>query len=276
MRSVVRLGFVGVAVFLFGSTALSLAQTTTTALFPEVVVGGGYTTTFTLVNTGSAALSGNLILTLQKSDGTPVNITVTDLVLNKTFSSTTVPISSIPSGGSMFLEAAATNPGDSAAVGWCQVESSGGTLGSVATFAYTSGGQLQTVAGVLSSDLVSAATIPVDDDFTQGRYTGYAVANPGSSQITITVLEVPASGNSANAVTLNTVTLGPGQQTASFFFQDPNAVDYKGIKSTFQGSAVLIGQSGATFSVIALSLVQGTTSLLTAIPVLPSKAPNIN
>lgn len=274
MRSVVRFDVMVAAVFVFGLTAQCIAQTTT-ALFPEVAVGGGFSTTFTLVNTGSAALTGNLVLTLQKSDGTP-NVTVTDLALNSTVfsgpgSSITVPISSIPSGGTMFLSATSTNPNDSAAVGWGRVDSSGGTLGAVATFALTSGAQLQTIAGVLSSDLVPAATIPVDDDLGQQRYTGYAVANPGSNPITIKVLEVPADGNSATAVSLKSVTLDPGKQTASFFFQDPKA------SLTFRGSAVLIGQDGATFCVVALVQVQGTTGpLYTAIPVLPSKAPGIN
>ena len=272
VRSVVRLGFVGVVVFLLGSSALSFAQTTTTALFPEVVVGGGFSTNFTLVNTGSSALAGNLVLTLQ---GT-AHVNVSDLVLNKTSnfsgSSITIPISGIPSGGSMFLSAAST---DSAAAGWGQVQSAGGTLGAVATFSLTSAAQLQTIAGVLSSDLVSAATIPVDDSFGQQRYTGFAVANPGSSQITIKVLEVGADGNLATAATLTPVTLNPGQQTASFLFQDPNAIDHNG--TNFKGSAVLIGENGATFSVVALVQVQGTTGVLyTAIPVLPSKAPNIN
>jgi hypothetical protein len=280
MRSVVRFGVIGVAVFVLGSTPQSVAQTTTTALFAQVAIGGGFSTTFTLLNTGSTALTGNLVLTLEKSDGTP-NVTVTDLALNQTstFSgfSITVPISSIPPGGTTFLSAESTNPSDSVAVGWGRVDSTGGTLGGVATFAFTSAGQLQTIAGVLSSDLVSAATIPVDDDVGRQRITGYAVANPGSSPITIKVLEVPADGNSATAVTLNSITLDPGKHTASFFFQDPNAVDYPGMSPTFRGSAVLIGQAGATFCVVALVQVQGATGLLyTVIPVFPSKAPIIN
>lgn len=47
---------------------------TTTALFAQVAVGGGFTTTFTLLNTGSTALTGNLILT--KSDGSEMNVSL--------------------------------------------------------------------------------------------------------------------------------------------------------------------------------------------------------
>lgn len=276
MKSVVRFGIIGVAVFLLGSTAQSVAQTTTTARFPRVVVGGGYTTTFTLMNTGSTPLTGTLVLTFDS----PAIVKVTDLVLNQTstFSGSpiNIPISSIPSGGTMFLSAAPTNPNDpNTAVGWGRVESTGGTLGGVATFFAYQNGQLQTVAGVLSSDLVPAATIPVDDNASQS--TGYAVANPGNSPITITVKEVPADGNSANAVTLTPITVAAGQQTASFFYQDKNAFDYPNSSPPFRGSAVLIGQGGATFCVVALVLVQGATGpLITVIPVFPSKAPIIN
>jgi hypothetical protein len=274
MRSVVRFGVIGAAVFVLGLVPQGFAQTVTTALFPRVVVGGGYTTTFTLMNTGSTALTGSLILTLQKSDGTTPNVTVTDPVLNQSTpysgTSITVLISSLPSGGTRFLSAASTNPGDSAAVGWSQVNTSGGTLGGVATFAFTSGGQLQTIVGVLSSDLVSSATIPVNDDFSQSRYTGYAVANPGSSTITIKVETVNADGSTGT--TLTTISLAAGQQTAGFVYLD-QVLKNQSATWKFQGSVVLIGQNGATFSVVALVL-QG--SLLTAIPVIPSKSPIIN
>jgi hypothetical protein len=278
MRSVIRFGVMGVAVLVLGSTAQSVAQTTTTARFAQVAVGGGFSTTFTLMNTGSTALTGNLVLTLDNS----ANVTVTDLVLNQTstFSDSSIitfPISSIPPGGTMFLSVEPTDPNDrNTAVGWGRVDSVGGTLGGVATFAYTYAGQLQTIAGVLSSDLVPVATIPVDDDKSQQRITGYAVANPGSSPITIKVLEVPADGSSA-AVTLNSITLQPGEHKSAFFYEDPNAFDNPVISPTFRGSAVLIGQAGATFCVVALVQVQGAMGLLyTVIPVFSSKAPIIN
>jgi len=245
---------------------------TTTALFAQVAVGGGFTTTFTLLNTGSTALTGNLILT--KSDGTPMNVSLGAPSGNPSFAPSTelvvgssTPIN-IPSGGTTFLTATPANP-DDYFVGWGRVESSGGTLGGVATFSLTSAGQLQAIAGVLSADVTSVATIPVDDDVSQNRATGYAVANPGSSSITIRVVEVSADGNTITA--LSPINLDPGKQTAAFFFQD------KAAAQKFRGSAVLIGQAGATFSVVALLQVQGATGLLyTAIPVIPAKAPNIN
>ncbi len=238
---------------------------TTTAIFAHFAVGGGYTTVFTLVNTGGDSTDGNLILTaqnggpfnagLQSSDGT-----------SATGSSIHVLI---PPGGTTIVTASPAVAGDPATrAGWGRVESSGGTPGGVSTFQVTSGGALQTVAGVLSSNLVSSATIPVSD-IAGSRFTGYAVANPGSTSISIKVVEVDANGNPV--ATLSPVSLGPGAQVAQFFFQDPAA------NPNFTGSAVLIGQSGATFAVVALVQVQGVSGpLFTAIPVIQGKAPNIN
>jgi len=275
VRPVGRFALILAAILAIGASLPGLrAQTLVpTAYFAHVPVGGGFTTTFTFLNTGSGPLTGNLILTLTKPDQTPINVTVTDLSLNKSSAGSgspiTVPIPAIASGGTIFLAVTPTNPNDSVAVGWGRVESSGGTLGGVATFSLTSAGQLQAIAGVLSADVTSVATIPVDDDVSQNRATGYAVANPGSSSITIRVVEVSADGNTITA--LSPINLDAGKQTAAFFFQD------KAAAQKFQGSAVLIGQSGATFSVVALVQVQGATGLLyTAIPVIPAKAPHIN
>ncbi len=234
----------------------------TSALFAHLAVGGGFTTTFTLLNTGSTALAGTLILTGQ--DGNPLNVNLasgSDQVSGSTMALT------IPPGGTKFVTASPLDQTTPTA-GWAQVESSGGALGGVATFQLVSGDALLTVAGVLASDLVTAATIPLDDDIPPpaNRYTGYAVANPSTTDtITIKVQTVEADGQPA--ATLAPITLAPGKQVATFVFQDSAA------SQQFKGSVVLIGEDGKSFVVVALVQNQG---LYTAIPVIPSKAPHIN
>ncbi len=254
------------AIWLIVSAVQSLMAQSSTALFAQVAVGGEFTTTFTLLNTGSTSLSGTLILT--KGDGTPMPVNLA-LSSGSQVSASSVPLA-IPAGGTLFVTATPSNPNDSF-TGWARVESTGGTLGGVATFEYEVGGHLQTIAGVLASDVTSVATIPVDDNVGQDclSCTGYAVANPGTSRISIRIVEVSADANAVTA--LNTIDLEPGAHSSRFFFQDPLAA------RDFRGSAVLIGQGGATFSVVALVQVQSATGpLYTAIPVIPSKAPNIN
>jgi len=250
----------------------ALAQApTATALFAHLAVGGGYTTTFTLLNTGSTDVVGSLILTGQ--DGNALDVTLSSPAIPdgepgsaEQVRTSNLPIT-IPPGGTSFITA---SDAGGTRVGWARVESTGGSLGGVATFQLIEGNVLQTIAGVLSSNTTANATIPVDDDDSQKRFTGYAVANPNNEAITIRILEVPTDGDPAKAVTRSTIPLNPGEQRAAFFFQARQpAQDYK-------GSAILIGDGGKQFSVVALVQVQGTTLLYTAIPVIPSKTPFIN
>jgi len=236
-------------------------------LFSQIAIGGAYTTIFTFLNTGSVPVSANLILTDKSGAPLDASLAGPSISPNLSKSGDRVFASSlaftVPPGGTRYLTA--TGSAD-IKTGWARVENSSGLLGGVATFSYAPGGSApQTVAGVLSSSAVSAATIPLDDDVPQNRYTGFAVANPGNSSVTIKVVTVNMDGSPA--ATLSDIVLSAGQQTAAFIYQDPKA------SQKFKGSVVLIGRGGATFSVVALVQNQG---LFTAIPVIPSKAPNIN
>jgi len=249
--------FLGILLFCLVPGAF--AQNTVTALFAQVAVGGGYTTTFTLMNTGSTILNGNLILT--GKDGTPLNAAFTG-PSNFSATASSVPLT-IPIGGTQFWVASGTGP---VLVGWARVESSGGTLGGVATFQYAPNGALTAVAGVLSADSVQFATIPVDDNHSEARDTGYAVANPSTTD-SLSIKLVPVSATGVQGAALATISLSPGAQKARFLWEDG------GSSWQFQGSVVMIEQSGKKFAVVALVQNQ---SLLTAIPVIPAKAPTIN
>jgi hypothetical protein len=248
------------------------AETTTNIYFAQVAVGGGYNTVFTLMNTGSTAVNGTLFVT--DSNGNPFNINLTEPSAPVSAGGqidavgSNFPVGPIAPGGTKFYTAAAVNSTDPVKNGWARVQNIGGSLNGVATFAVTSGGAITTIAGVLSSQLVNVATIPIEDNVNQNRFTGYAVANPGTSNITVKVVIVNDTGTvripDLNVRALNP--LGGGMQVARFFFQDS-------IPAVFRGSAVLIGQGNAQFACVALVL-QG--SLFTAIPVIPEKPPTIN
>jgi hypothetical protein len=66
---------------------------------------------------------------------------------------------------------------------------------------------------------------------------------------------------------LSSITLGPARQIARFLIEDPAA------SKTFKGTAVLIGQGGKKFSVVALVQNNG---LYSVIPVTAGKASHIN
>jgi len=238
------------------------------ALFPHLAIGGGFSTAFTFLNTGDTPLNGTLILTGQ--DGAPLNATLAapaqtsdsggpDMIL-----ASTSPLT-IPPGGARTVIATALNATDSTKVGWARVESSGGKLVGVATFQLVSNGKLTTAAGVLSADLVESATFPVSDDLSSDVYTGYAIANPSSTD-TITIKVVTVKEDGTPGATLSSITLGPARQIARFLIEDPAA------GKAFKGTAVLIGQGGKKFSAVALVQNNG---LYSVIPVTAGKASHI-
>jgi len=234
-------------------------------LFSHIAVGGGYTTTFTITNTGSDTATGNLFLTT--SDGTPLDVTLSSPSAigadERIFASSSDVI--VPPGGTQIINA--TAPGSTQVLaGWARVESSGGELSGVATFQFRENGALKTVAGVLAAEPEDAFTIPVDDDGSRRRFTGYAVANQGSEEVRITLLLVDRNGTVTQ--TLNdAIVLAPGEHTARFLFQDLNDPGL-----VFQGSVVLRSAGGRKFGAVALVQVEDPDLLFTAIPVIKGMA----
>ncbi len=249
-----------------------------TALFPQVAIGGGFSTSFTLLNTGSDAVSGNLVLT--KSDGTPLDATLSSTSAEAFAAGGGEPVFAastsitIPPGGARFIGAAPVNPSGPTTAGWARVESTGGDLNGVATFRVQSGTQLSSITGVLAADDTDVATIPVDDDAAQGRFTGYAVANHEDNDVNIRIIVVGADGVPVGQP-IRPPQLNPlkaKNHLARFLFQDLNDPNLK-----FQGSMVLVADGGRKFAVVALVQTRGAAGdMYTAIPVIRSKAAAIN
>jgi len=247
------------------------AQVTTT-YFPQVVVGEGYTTVFTLMNTGSTQLTGRLTLT--DLLGATWNVTLSSASSDGVHAQSDDRVAasytdvSLPPGGTRYITASPASPLDLARTGWARFESTGGTAGGVATFQYSPATKLQTTAGVLNSSPVEVATIPVDNDDSQERYTGYAIANPTGANIYVKIVIVDQDGVPVQTLfptQLNA--LWSNNQAVRFLHQDAPQ------RLKFRGSMVLIASPGQKFCVVALVQNQG---LFTAIPVIPAKASDIN
>lgn len=235
-----------------------------TTYFPQIAVGDGWSTLFTVTNTGSTEASGNLVLTDQQGNPLTVNGQLTD-----SFGTTQLahPGSSftltIPSGGTVFLSAGALSPGDAAKAGWGQLESTAGSLTAIATYEYAVGASTQCMVGVLQSQPLQYATIPVDNDNSLGKQMAYAIANPGSQTSSVKLALVGQDGTVVDDTVI--VTLGPGQQVARYLWQDEPRLK-------FRGSLVLRGQNGRTFVAVGLLEKQGS---FTVIPLIPVKAPGV-
>jgi hypothetical protein len=117
--------------------------------------------------------------------------------------------------------------------------------------------------GVLQSQPLQYATIPVDNNSSQSKQTAYVIANPSSQTIAIKLALVGQDGTVVNDTV--TVTLGPGQQVATYLWQTLGVTNFK-------GSLVLRGQNNATFVAVAFVEKQG---VMTAIPVISGKAPGV-
>ena len=233
---------------------------TSPILLSQVAVGGGYSTVFTLANTGGVEAGATLSLTDSSGDA---------LTATWTGGASTVEGSSIaasvPAGG-VRVYTASRSSGELRS-GWARLDVTSGTLHAVGTFQASSGGSLQTIAGVLGAKTTTAATIPIDNDDAARRYTGFAVANPSDETITIRLVTLAQDGSILDDVTDDRLKLGPRRHAALFLHQILSA------RLNFRGSAVLVGQSGKTFAVVALVEAQG---LLTAIPVVPEKPPAVS
>lgn len=147
--------------------------------------------------------------------------------------------------------------------GWAQLESTGGFLTGVAMYESVLDSKIQTSVGVFQSQPLQYATVPVDNDSNESKQTAYAIANPSSQTIAIKLALVGQDGAVVDDTV--TVTLGPGEQTASYLWQEM-------ARTNFRGSLVLRGQGGARFIAVALLDNQG---LLTAIPLISGKSSSV-
>jgi hypothetical protein len=235
-----------------------------TLLFAHVAVGGGWGTNFTIINTGSTVLNGTLILT-DRSGGP-----LTALLSDGSSSSSSVGSSlslSIQAGGSKTIRASGATPLDSSRSGWARVESTGGNPSGIATFQLLDGTSVKSIAGVLSSQSLPSMTIPVDNEESRGRFTGFAVANPNASNLAVRLILVGENGTLVESLLPQQLSIAPQGQVALFLHEILPS------RKTFKGTMVLIGQGGLSFPGVGLIITD--QGLITTIPTISGKAPNI-
>jgi hypothetical protein len=153
--------------------------------FPQVADGGGYQTTFIMMNTSSALESGVVRFYANNGSALAVRMSGTGAA------DTRFPYS-IPPGG--FLRLATDGSPSNANVGWAQLTPDEGmtTPVSAAIFSYTQSGTLVTETGVPAVIPTLRARIYVDKS--GGHDTGLAIANSGNSGIRITATAYQPDG----------------------------------------------------------------------------------
>ena len=245
-------------------TVTTVAAGNLTALFTQIATGSGYSTVFSLTNTGTIPFGGRLVLTDKEGSAFSVKMSGD---LNPSASPGSLFAIAIPVGGSKTFTATAINSGDKLQTGWGHVESLSGTVSGSATFQLEELGRLVTVAGVLASQPIQFATIPVDNDEDESRFTGFAIANPGDEDIQVRITIVSENGTVVE--TLSPPEINPlrkRRQISVFLHQLVTG------KTRFRGSMVIAVQGGKKCGVVALILARG---LLSVIPVISEKSPAV-
>ncbi len=151
-------------------------------VFPQVGAGQGLSTQLILISRSPAMSRGRIRFT--DSDGSPL------VVLSSSGAGSDFSFE-LPAAGVYFSEF--TNPpGVVLAVGYAKVEMTEGVLpAGTAIFRFQDGGKSISEAGVGAMPMTRKARIFVDSDKTS---TGFAIANPGASNISITYRLLDANG----------------------------------------------------------------------------------
>ncbi len=229
-------------------------QPSAQTFFPHVAVGGGYSTAFSLINTGSTSSYGSLSFT--DASGHPLTVS-SDGVLESS-----LPVAIVAGGASSFTVAPAdaSSPTKS---GWARLQTSGGALTGVATFRLTERAVLKTLAGVFATSAVSSAVIPVDNDDTRDRFTAFAVANPSDADINLQLVILRTDGTQLDRLRPGPLNPLPARCHVAVFLHELSGSVLK-----FRGTARITADSGQWFVIVALQQAGG---LFTAIPVISAR-----
>ncbi len=208
--------------------------------FPHYAAGGGFATTFTFINTGSTPAIGALwFWDPAGNPRTPIEIEVSSK-----------GVSSYRMQGSALR------------TGWAKYEGEGGTITGIATFEYAESGVIiKSIAGVLAYPPTTSATIAVDYEPDLELDTAYAIANPGTEAMIVTMEAFSEDGIPLDTPKL--VPLLPKNKISRYVYQDFPSLD------SFRGTIVFSSNSGASFILTTLAQNQG---LYTVMPVVPGSA----
>jgi hypothetical protein len=227
-------------------------QTLTPVYFPQLAIGGGFTTTVVLLNTSTSTETGSIALF--SDTGAP-------LVLQRVNgpSASLFPYSIPPAGSLVFQTDGSLSPTQ---VGWIGVAPTPGTNAPVGAgiFSYSPQGILVTESGVPSAVPTANAFLYIDTS--NGHDTGIALVNPGSVDATVTVRAFQTDGTTSAGNGPATLRLPAGGYKAAFADQL-----IEGLPGGFKG----VAQITSTSRIVALTLRSLTNSrnetLLTTFPV---------
>ena len=225
---------------------LSIPCCAETIYFPQVVNGGGYQTTITIVNPGQVTVTGTLLFFTPGGQDWQLSI---NSAINSRF-----PVSVPASGSARFV----TSGTGSIAVGWAALESAG-VLSAVANYEVRTGGTLTETVGVIGSPAVKRFIVAADYD--SHADVGLALVNAGATPLTVNLSLLDQAGNVIQA--------SPDEQykniPAHGYVTKYASQAFPGIPSVHKGALIGEVDGGERIAVVSFILKDGMQSA--AIPV---------
>ena len=237
---------------------LSRPPATSPVYFPQLVDGGGYATSVVLLNTSGSAQRGT-ISTFDDA-GTGFTVKALDGTVASSFSY------NIPANGTFVFQTDGSNT--STKVGSIKVTPDSGNTAptGVGVLSYSPAGILITESGVPSASPTIRARLFIDRS--AGHDTGLAVANPGTSGISVAVRAFEKDGTTPAGSGQGTINLAVNGHRARFV-----AEMIEGLPDGFTG----VAEISSTSPFVALTL-RGLTNrrgdfLLTTFPIADPNQP---
>jgi sugar lactone lactonase YvrE len=216
---------------------------------PQVASGGGWSTTFTLVNTGPSVARAHL--DLYDDQGAPLPLTLEQYVLGATVTAASADVTLQP--GTMTSIVASGD--QSVRSGWAHLLAEG-NVGAYTLLAYSNGTGTTEAVSPVSISTASAYLLPFDN--TNGYVTGVGLANNSAQAANV---QATVRDGNGQTIAVETISLPPwGHRSFEISGRYPVTANTTG---TLELSSPVSGQIGV------LGIRAGSNDSFTAVPALP-------
>ncbi len=195
-------------VFMIAASSVCSAQGQFTYYFPQVAIGGGWTTTIFISNASAPGTTASGAITFTKSDGSPFNANWVDESGNLVGGGGNTIGFQLGSGESRKFRSIADIP---LATGYARVTANASVLGSAMFTELDAAGNMRAEAGVPMAIPLGKQAVFVDT--TGGFKTGVAIANPNAAALNI---HFELMSNTGQMIRTAVRELPPGQHLAFF------------------------------------------------------------
>jgi sugar lactone lactonase YvrE len=203
----------------------------------QVASGGPWNTTFTLVNTGSAA--AQVTLNFYGDNGTPAQLPLTFPLSGSAAAQPTTTLSQTIAPEAQLVIATAGTSSQATTEGWAQLQVTGGNVGGSAVFDDATAAGVQEAIVPVQTAGSRAYVLPFD--YTGGRQTGVALANLTNLPVTVSVTLRDSTG--AGLASAAPIQLQPFAHTSFMLASQYPAVS--GLYGTIELDTPSVGQIGA-------------------------------